>query len=183
MNKKTDNRILKITLSSTIAAVSLVLMLITGIFPFGTFALPCIAGMMITSIVIECGYKWAFAVYAIVSVLALIIAGDKEAVVYFIMLFGYYPILKGVFEGRIKNTIVQYLLKYAVFNVAVISAFLISIFILSVPIEEFSIGDYFVPWLFLIAGNIFFIIYDKAITSVITLYIRRLRGKIIKKKF
>lgn len=183
MNKKSDNKILKITLSSTIAAVSLVLMLITGIFPFGTFALPCIAGMIITSIVIECDYKWAFAVYAIVSVLSLMIAGDKEAVVYFIMLFGYYPILKGIFEGKIKSTVIQYILKYAVFNVAVISAFLISIFVLLVPIEDFSLGDYFVPWLFLIAGNIFFIIYDKAITSAITIYIRRLRGKIIKKKF
>ena len=183
MNKKSDNKILKITLSSTIAAVSLVFMLITGIFPFGTFVLPCIAGMIIVSVVIECGYKWAFSVYAVVSVLSLIISIDKEAVVYFIMFFGYYPILKGIFEGKIKNIIVQYVLKYIVFNVTVITAFLISIFILLIPIEEFSIGDYFVPWLYKIAGNMFFIIYDKAITSSVTLYIRRLREKIVKKKF
>ena len=182
MRKKSENNALKITLSSAIAALSLVLMLMTGMLPLGTFALPCIAGMIVTSVVIECGYKWAFSVYAVVSVLALIVAADKEAVVYFVMLFGYYPLLKGIFEGRIKNIFVQYVLKYAVFNAAVISAFFISIFILLVPIEEFSIGDYYAPWIFLVAGNIFFILYDKAITSVVTLYIRRLRDKIIKKK-
>lgn len=52
------------------------------------------------------------------------LAGDKEAVVYYIMFFGYYPIIKGAIEGKIKTRAVQFVLKYAVFNAAVIGAFL-----------------------------------------------------------
>ena len=182
MKKSINNTTFKLTLSAAIAAVSLVLMFLTGMFPLGTFALPCIAGVMITSIVIECGYKWAVAVYVVVAILAFVISSDKEAALYFVMLFGYYPLLKGIFEGKIKSKTTQYILKFAVFNVAVVAAFLLTTFFLSVPAEEFTIAGFYVPWVFLIAGNIFFIIYDKAVTSIITLYIHRFRGKLFGKK-
>lgn len=99
------------------------------------------------------------------------------------MFFGYYPIIKGAIEGKIKNKITQYVLKYLVFNAAVIGAFFIAAFLLAVPMEEYTIAGMYVPWLFLLAGNVFFIIYDLAATKLVTYYIVILRNKLIKPKY
>ena len=98
--------------------------------------------------------------------------------IYFIALFGYYPILKGAFEFKIKNRAVQYILKFAVFNVAAIGSFFVATWLLSIPTDEFTVFGFYVPWAFLIAGNIFFLLYDYAITVFVMQYVRRLRGKI-----
>lgn len=182
-SENTSKATFKVTVSGVLSAFSLVLMILTSLIPVGTFALPCLAGIVLMVIVIEAGYKWAWSAFISVSFLSLFLTGDKEAVVYYIMFFGYYPIIKGAIEGKIKNTAVQYIVKYAVFNVAVIGAFFIAALLLAVPMEEYTIAGMFVPWLFLLAGNIFFFVYDKAATKLVTYYIFALRNKLIKSKF
>lgn len=173
----------KVTISGVLSALSLVFMMMTSLMPLGTFAFPCLAGIVLMVVVIEAGHKWAWGAYVCVSLLSLFLAGDKEAVVYYIMFFGYYPILKGVIEGKIKNKLLQYFLKFSIFNAAVISAFFIAAFLLAVPMEEYTIAGMYVPWVFLLAGNIFFFVYDKAATKLVTYYIIVLRNKLIKQKY
>lgn len=182
MKNAYNNSTFKVAFSASIAALSTVLMMLTGLIPVGTYALPCFAGIFISAVVIEFGFKWAAGVYVVVSILSFFLSGDKEAVIYFIMIFGYYPMLKGLIEGKIRLKAVQYILKLAVFNAAAITAFFIATLLLAIPAQEYTIAGFYVPWAFLIAGNIFFIIYDFAITSVITYYIRVLRKKLFKKK-
>ena len=76
--------------------------------------------------------------------------------------FGYYPILKALIE-RLKNKIVQWVLKYAVFNAAIVSAYFIAIYLLSIPADSLSLFGVSLPWVFSIAGNVIFFIYDIAI--------------------
>lgn len=116
----------KVTISGVLSALSLVFMMLTSLVPLGTFAFPCMAGIVLMVIVVEAGHKWAWGAFICVSLLSLFLAGDKEAVVYYIMFFGYYPIIKGAIEGKIKTRAVQFVLKYAVFNAAVIGAFFYS---------------------------------------------------------
>ena len=98
---------MRIAVCGIIAALSLVFMMMTSLVPIGTYALPCLAGILISCIVVEYGYGWAIGVFCVTAVLSTLLAGDKEAVIYFIALFGYYPILKGAFEFKIKNRAVQ----------------------------------------------------------------------------
>mgnify|MGYP006866316485 FL=1 len=93
---------MRIAVCGIIAALSLVFMMMTSLVPIGTYALPCLAGILISCIVVEYGYGWAIGVFCVTAVLSTLLAGDKEAVIYFIALFGYYPILKGAFEFKIK---------------------------------------------------------------------------------
>lgn len=176
------NSTLRISFCGIISALSIVLMLLTAIIPVGTYAIPAIAGVLITMVVIEYGCKWATSVYIVVSILSLFFVLDKEAASYYILLFGYYPIIKAIFEYRIKNKFVQYVLKFAVFNVAVISAFYIGIFLLGIKPEEYSLFGVYLPMVFLLAGNIFFIFYDILITSFVIKYVRNLRKLLFKKK-
>ena len=113
------------------------------------------------------------------SVLSFLLSGDKEAVMYFIMFFGFYPIIKSSFE-KIKSKVLQWILKYALFNVCMISAFYIGIYILGVPIDSFEIFGYNLPLVFLLIGNFAFVLYDKCVTVVVINYITKWRNKLIK---
>lgn len=169
----------KVALCGVISALSLVLMLLTGLIPVGTYAFPIFSGILLSVIVIEFNSKWALAVYFVVSVLSFFLSGDKEAVLYFIMFFGFYPILKGTVE-RIHALWIQYLLKYAVFNVCIIGAFFAGLYLLQIPRESFELFGVYLPWVFLLIGNIIFLLYDKCVTVLIIRYIKDLRQKIIK---
>lgn len=175
---------MRIAVCGVISALGLVLMILTNIVPVGTYAFPCFAGILLVAIVIEYKWKWAMLVYAVISVLSLLLAGDKEAVVFFIMLFGYYPVLKNIIESRFQpkfGKISGYILKLLIFNAAAIASFFITTLLLAIPADEYTIFGVYVPWVFLIIGNIFFVIYDYAVSVFVTQYVCRLRDKIFRK--
>lgn len=184
MNRKNgiSKGTMRLALCSVIAALGTVIMMLTGLIPIGTYAFPTFAGMLLIAVVIEYGSLWALGVYAVVSVLSVFLSGDKEAVLYFIFLFGYYPILKAIIESKLRNTVLQYILKFAVFNIAAVASFYVATALLSLPAEDFVILGVYVPWVLLIVGNIFFIIYDFCLTVLVTRYVRTIRDKIFKIK-
>lgn len=65
--------------------------------------MPCPCRILLIAVVIELGAKWAWAVFAAISILSLFFAGDKEAALYFVMFFGFYPILKARIETLAKS--------------------------------------------------------------------------------
>ncbi len=166
----------RIALCAMIAALETVMMLLTGLVRIGTFALPCFAGMLTVAVVIEYRCKWAFAVYAVTALLSFFLSGDKEAVIFFIALFGYYPILKNILEQHIRSRVILYLLKFAVFNAAAVASFFAASLLLSVPAEEYSLFGVYIPYVFLAVGNVFFLLYDLTVTVFVRFYAQRLRG-------
>ncbi len=169
----------KIALGGLIAAFSVLLMFMTGLFPFATFALPAAAGILLACLVIECGYKWAFTVYAAVSLLAFFMTPDREAAILFVFFFGHYPIEKGLIE-RIKLKPACWAIKMAVFNVCIVSGYLVLsyLFGLNEFIAEFAEYGQYGLLIFWAVGNVVFVIYDIAITQLITAYYSSLRPKI-----
>ncbi len=164
-----------------IAALAVVLMLFT-FFPFATYALPALAGLLMVVIVIDFNLKWAFSVYVVVSVLSLLMTPDREAAIMFIAFFGYYPILKSVFE-KLSSRILEWILKFSVFNVAVVGAYYVIINFLGMPDimgEINELGKYGL-WIFLGLANVTFLVYDIAITKLITLYLKWFRPKFLRK--
>ena len=88
----------KCAIGGIVAALSLVMLISVAIIPFLTYALPAAAGALIVLIVIEIDKKWAFGVYAAVAILSMLLVADKEVAVMYTAFFGYYPIVKAVFE-------------------------------------------------------------------------------------
>lgn len=169
----------RVAFCGLVCALALVLMLCTGLIPVGTFAFPIFAGILLVAVVIEFGEKWAVAAFAAVAILSLFLAADKEAVAYFIAFFGFYPIAKSGIE-RLKSRAVQYILKYALFTVCIISAFTVCKFVLAVPYEEFTVFGVYIPWVFLLISEIIFFAYDKCVTIMVMRYIVSIRNKIFK---
>lgn len=181
MNKGVKRSTFRLALCAIIASLAVVLMMITSIIPIGTYALPCFAGILLIAVVVEYGVKWSLGVFAVVSILSVFLAGDKEVVLYYIALFGYYPMIKCVFERKIKNKALLFLSKLAVFNAAAVAAFFAGTFLLSISAEEYTLFGVYIPWIFLIAGNIFFVFYDYAVTVFVAFYVRKLRSKLLGK--
>ena len=177
MKKKTFN----IALCGLISALGVVIMMITAIIPTTTYAMPAMASLLLTVIVIETDKKWALASYFVVSVLSLLLVPDKESVAFYIFFFGYYPIYKQIIESKIKHLWLQWLLKILVFSISAIIIYFIAILILGVPADEFTVFGINVPLLFLIAGIAVFIIFDRAMTRVIVAYVIKLRKKLFGK--
>lgn len=170
---------IRVAFCGIITALCTALMFLTSLIPIATYALPALAGALLSIVVIEMGISWAWPVYAATSILSLFIAGDKEAAMLFVVFFGYYPILKAVFE-KCTNKYLSYLLKVAVFNISMIVAFFISIRVLGVPQDSFTVFGLYLPWAFLIVGNLVFLLYDYAISTIVVAYYQRFHKLVVK---
>ncbi|MBC5788037.1 MULTISPECIES: hypothetical protein [Clostridiaceae] len=169
----------KVALGGMVTALSIVLMFFTGIFPFAMFALPGIAGVLLVLIVMELGRKYALVVYIGVSILSIFISPDREAALFYIILLGYYPILKSVLE-QIPSRIVEYLCKLLLISIVTVAGYLAVVYLFGMEDIETN------PWL-LAGGFVFviitFFIYDLAITQLVQLYQEKFRKQIFKRIF
>lgn len=171
------NKNFKLAFSSVCASLGTVLMLMTIILPIASYTLVALAGLITSAIVIEINIKYAFSVYLAISLLSLLFVPDKEAVALFIFFFGYYPIIKYFIE-KIKNRIIQIIIKLIIFNSSAILFFFTSINLLNIPRDSFNIFGINIPIIILIIGNIVFLVYDYTITGLISIYINYLHPKI-----
>lgn len=153
-------------------------MLLTFI-PTATYALPAVAGAVLIPIVIEAGAGSGWMVYAAVALLSLFISSDKEAAILFISFFGYYPVLKSQLEWIPKRWI-EWFVKLVIFNVTMIASYLLMLYVFNLDIDSFTIGGVNLSYAFLAAGNVVFVIYDLALTNVISAYMRLLHPKLVK---
>jgi hypothetical protein len=167
----------KITVSAMMAALASVFM-ITSYFPYLTYAIPAIAGLFIMVIVIEVDTRWA-AVGYVVSALITFLMAEPEAKMLYIMFFGYYPIVKSVFE-RVKSRILEYLLKFAVFNLAVILCYTVVSTVFGISLENMDDFGKYTGLVLLAAGNIVFPIYDTCVSRMAQYYCVKLHPAVSK---
>lgn len=160
-----------------ITALSVVILMPTALEVF-VYALPAFAGMLVMFSVIELDKKWSFGIYAAVSILALMLVPNKEAAVLYAAFFGYYPILKALVESRLPK-VAEYTVKFAVFNVSIIISYAVLVKVLGMPFDELMgtegetgfLAEYILP-VMLVLGNITFIVFDIALTRIVTAYLR-----------
>ncbi len=170
-------RTVKIAFCGLMAAFATVLMLLS-FFPYFTYAVPAVAGAVTLFVLVECGAKWSIATYAVSAILIFIFA-EPEAMLMYVLLLGYYPILKAYIE-KVKPIAVQYLLKLVVFNGAIALIYGVFASIYKISLAEFgNFGKYSII-VFAVVGNITFFLYDVVLVRVADFYINRIHGTISK---
>ncbi len=174
-------RSFKVAFGGVIAALSVMLMLSTGLIPTLTYAIPAIVGALLMAVVIEISPVFASAIYAAVSILSLLVVADKEAAVMYAAFFGYYPIIKSFIE-RNTGKIASWVIKYIIFNASMIASYFVvaKVFMITFDDIEF-LGKFALPALLLV-GNIVFVLYDIALTRLVTTYLLSWR-KYVKRVF
>lgn len=173
----------KVAIGGVVSALCLTLMFLTGVFPLLSMALPIYAGALMIVVSHEVNSGWAFSAYFAVSILSLFLTPDKEAALLFIMYFGYYPIILPKLD-KIKSKLIRILVKFAIFNGAVILWYKLITFLLGVYdyFSDFSfLGKYAAAGV-LIFANLLFLLYDYTIRITEDAYVNWFRPTYFGKK-
>lgn len=169
----------KITFCALMSALTVAFMLL-AYFPYFTYAVPAVAGLAGLVVLIEIGGRWPLFTYIVTAVLGLIFA-EPEAMLMYGLLFGYYPVLKACIE-RVNSKSVQYLIKFSVFNAAVVLVYLITVKVLGLPLDDFGpLGKWGIA-VFLVLANVTFYLYDIVLVRIASIYMQTIHPS-IKKTF
>jgi hypothetical protein len=144
-------------------------MISVAIIPFLTYALPAVASVLITFVVVEIDKKWAFGVYCTVSILGFLLVGDKEVAMMYIAFFGYYPILKSFLETKLPR-IIEWILKILSFVLTMAGSYYLMIKFMGVTIDETEEWGVMAYPILLGTGTFAFILYDIALSKTVLLY-------------
>ena len=168
--RKNNSKIKRVAFGGMVAGLSVCLMMLTGVFSVLVYATPIIVGLLLMLMVIEIGKRWALMVYVVVSLLSFFFLANKESAIIYIAFFGYYPILKPILEG-IKIRAVEWILKFVIFNVAVIAAYFVLIKFFGIDISSQYMSMKTGSLVLLALGNVLFLVYDIAFTRLVTAYV------------
>lgn len=176
---KTSSKV--VALGGILAAAAIALMLFGSIIPFSTFSVPALASFCVIFMLIELGTPAAFLCYVAISVISMLIVADKEIALLFVCFFGYYPILKAFFEKKLKKPL-AIIAKLLVFNVSMCGLYYVitHVFIIESVLTEFEAYTKYFILLLLALGNVLLIVFDFALTRIISLYLFKLRDRLIK---
>lgn len=166
------NRSMCLAFGGMVTALSTVILFLTGIIPFGRTILLVLAGVLLIAVVAELGPRWAWSVYAAVSLLSALLAANKEIVLGYILIFGCYSVLKAQMEKRFKKA-VAFLLKFLFCNASVLLEGYLAVAFLHLPQESYEVFGVSLPWLFLILWNISFLAYDYALSLLVISYYKK----------
>ncbi|MBQ6601631.1 MAG: hypothetical protein IIX36_08300, partial [Clostridia bacterium] len=108
----------KTALGAMVTALSVVILIPSAMQVF-VYALPAMAGMLTMFAVVEIDKKWAVGSYVATSLIGLLFVANKEAVMYYVAFFGYYPVAKAILESRLPR-VAEYVLKFLLFNASII---------------------------------------------------------------
>lgn len=182
MASKKTKKSSQVALGGIASGLCLLMMFMTGMIPFGEYALPAFAGIILIAVAIENGSKTATLVYFAVSLLGLFLVPVKESAMLFLFFFGYYPILQ-MQLNKIKVAPLRVIIKFVIFNVSIVASYflIINLFGLTEILDEFgSFGQYSALFL-LVFGNIFFLVYDFAVNNLNYVYINYFRPKFLRR--
>ena len=118
----------------------------------------------------------AWLIYAVTGVLALILLPNKFIAVFYVLFAGFYPIMKEKFERL--HYVISWILKLSLFNTSLLFVVLVSKTLLHLPEDELG---FTIPVFAL--GNGAFLLYDIAMSKIITVYLVRLRSRLHLKNY
>lgn len=145
------------------AALAVVIMCMGGIIPMATYVCPMLCSLLLAVVLRLTGRRIAWAWYAAVSLLSLLLGPDKEAAAVFVFL-GYYPIIKPWLDRRK----VPILWKLAVFNLSIglLYTLLLYLFRLEQVVRDFSEFGMVMTLVVLLLGNVTLFMLDVVLSRI-----------------
>ena len=160
------------------AGLSVVIMLLGGVIPVATYAVPMLCGLLLLPILLEFGEAAAWATFAATAALALLLGFDKEAAFFYLFL-GDYPLVKWKLD-RLKPRAWRLAAKILLIAAAMgaMYALLWLLFPLSAMTQEFRDMGTAMTGLFLIAMVGCMLLFDRLLPGMVMLYANRIRPRL-----
>ncbi len=162
----------KLALSAILCGLSVVILAVGCMFDMVDLVACSVATVIIAFARIELHGKYPYLIYAASAVLAFILFPGATASLYYAAFMGYYPVLKGILEKR--PGILCLVLKFVFFNLALTLIALCAKFLFLSAQAETSPA--LIAAIFILA-NIFFAVFDFALTVFCNAYICHFRKK------
>lgn len=158
-----SDRTKRIALGGMLAAVAVVIMCLGGLVPITTYVCPVLCCLTQYVVLRFCAKRLAWAWFAVVSILSLLLGPDKEAAMVFLAV-GSYPLLKKNFE----RSNISVVLKFLFFNGMILLSYFAMIYLLGmqdIAQENMQFGMIGLI-LILLLGNVTFFLLDKLLDVV-----------------
>lgn len=157
----------KLTRAALLTALASAVLCLSAWVPRGGLALAALAALAGAAVLIECGVGWAVAHFAATAVLALLLSPDKVPALWYVFVFGPWPVLKHLTE-RLRSPAVCWLVKLALFAACAAALYFFFSAAFTGALPQF-------PWYALLpALCAVFAAYDIAFSRLIGLYMRRI---------
>ncbi len=163
-------RVRNLAISAMLAALGTVLLSVGALFETLDLSVAALASFLIVYAVIELrgGYPWA--IWLVTGLLGLLLLPRKSAVLFYLAFLGFYPILKAYFE-RLPR-LASWILKLISFHLS-LGVILMLVRYVFVGALELPTGTYL--WILWGMGLVCFVVYDIALTRMISFYLFRLQ--------
>lgn len=154
----------KLSTTALLAALCIVFVALACTLPTGAWTMLIAASLVPAVAVLRCGLGWGTLCYAVAGGLALLLFPGQLKALLFVLILGYYGILKALME-RLQRLWLEWICKLAWFNLALLLCWRVYTGLFAV--EWSGTGG------ILIAANIVFVIYDLGYTVAIGWFLRR----------
>ena len=187
MSRGVADRTKKITISAILSALGVVTQFLGAMIETLDLSMAALASFFCIFSVIELGGAYPWLIYAVTSVLSIVLMPYSLGGWFYLLFFGFYPILKEKIEA-LKRPL-SWGIKLIVLNIALIFGTFIAYLLIFGKLENNSFFDAFFfvfggektgKWVAVGTYALFngvFVLYDVALTRLITFYVFKLRKK------
>ena len=188
MSKGISKQTKKLTLGAILSAMGVALLFLGSFIETLDLTMAALASFFCIFAVIELGGIYPWLIFSVTGVLSVILMPYSMTGWFYLLFFGYYPILKDKFDRLIKP--VAWVIKLIVFNLTLLLGTAITFLLIfgqtegKTLIDAFmyvfggeEMGGWFAIGVYLLA-NFTFIIYDFALTRLIIFYFRKIRDRL-----
>lgn len=187
MSRGISQKTKKLTLGAIFAAIGVVMLTLGSLVEVLDLSMAAIASMLCVVAVIEIGGAYPWLIYGTTSILSVVLYPAGTACWLYLIFFGYYPIVKEKLERLHRS--VAWILKLVLFNVSVLAYVAIAYFLFFGGADAVSLKNVFASVIggedagfalaivLYVALNIVFILYDVALTRLISFYFVKLRHR------
>ena len=168
-----SERTKRVSICAMLSALGVVVLYLGSVIEVIDISMAVVASVFAIFAVIEYGAGAAWSIYAITGILSAVLLPNKFPALMYILFFGFYPIVKEKIE-KLSSKIAQWSLKELIFNVCLVLLMLIGNCILMIDMRAWFAMEI----IFFVLANGTFVIYDIALTRLISIYIFRIRKKL-----
>lgn len=165
----------RLTICAMLCALGVVILWLGSVIEVIDLSMAVIASLLCVIAVIEYGGGAPWLIFAVTSILSFVLLPNKGIVAIYAFFFGYYPILKEKLEMR--GRVLSWVCKEVIYHLALVAILLSWRFLFFT--EDLALPSTPILWVAVFAAlEVVFILYDVALTRLISFYIFRLRRRL-----